>query len=75
MKAVFSINDMYPFSSKSASTHNETIPEEIERKQYQESTSERADGKTQVNSQIDIKFIFIAIVAFVIIGNLLGLLE
>lgn len=75
MKSVFSINDVYPFSGQSASTSHETIPEEIERKQYQDSTTERSDGKTEVIEPVDIKLIFIAIAVFVVVGSLLGLIE
>jgi len=72
MKSVYSLNDLYPNSAASQTTTGETIPEDVERKQYQDSTVVTAEGKTEM---VDSKLIFIAIAAFIGVAYLLNLME
>ena len=72
MRNIYSMNDLYPFSSQTATTTGETIPEDIERQHYHDQTVERSDGKTEL---VDFKSIFIAIAGFIGVAMLLNLME
>lgn len=72
MKSVYAMNDLYPFSNQTVTTSGETIPEDVERQHYQDSTVERSDGKTEV---VDFKMIFIAILGFIGVAMLLHWME
>lgn len=72
MKSVYSMNDVYPFMNNTVTTTGETVPEDIERQHYQDSTVVREDGKTEV---VDFKMIFIGIAVFIGVAVLLNMTE
>lgn len=71
-KSVYAMNDLYPNSNATITTSGETIPETIEREHYQDNTTERADGKTEV---VNSKWLFVAIAAFIGVAYLLHKME
>jgi hypothetical protein len=69
---LFSKNDLYPFYNATQTTTGETIPEEVERQHYKDSTVVSSEGKT---SMVDFKMLFVAIAGFVGVAYLLNKLD